>query len=148
MQLSKAIRKAYFTTLNGAVLNGLDPIPVYDTFALPEDVNYPYIIISTQTNLQNRIDRCRFWNCTILIDIVTGDIDPIGRDLSEDIAEQIENLINPSNYEDLVLEGGYEIGNTFTDSDTDLQSKNDTHYIYRKILTYNHLISKSDELFS
>lgn len=142
MQLSKAIRKAYFNALNGAIMDGVNPIPVYDSYAIPEDVKYPYILLSNQNNVQRGLKRCRFWDSDVLIDIVTGDINPIGRSKSEDIAEQIENIINPYSYVDLSLDGGYTIGNTILNSDTDLESKNDTHYVYRKLLTFNHLISK------
>lgn len=142
MQLSKAIREAYFTSLNGVIMNGLNPVPVFDSFALPENTAYPYILLSTQNNVQRGLKRCRFWDCDVLVDIVTGDINPIGRDTGEEIAEQVENIINPYSYTDLTLNGGYVIGNTILNGDTDLESKNDTHYVYRKLLTFNHLISK------
>lgn len=142
MQLSKSIRTAYYTALNGVITHNGKTLGIYDSFALPEDVNYPYIILSTQTNVQRGLKRCKMWNASILIDIVTGSTDPIGRSQSEDIAEQVDNIVNPDTFVDLTLLGGFKIGNTIRESDTHLESKNNTHYIYRKLLNYNHLISK------
>lgn len=144
MEINKAIRKAYFQALNGNVLDkDTNPIPFYDVYAIPEDVNYPYCLLSSQTATQLNIKRCKRYNTTMLIDIVTGATDPIGRAESEDIAEQIEDIVNPDTFIDLDLTAdGYQLGNTTKESDTYLTDRNDVYYIYRKLLTYNHLTVK------
>ena len=143
MELSKAIRSAYFTALDGNVLFNALPVPVFDAYALPDGIPYPYILLSSQTSNQLSIKRCKRYNSSILIDIVTGSTDPIGRSDAEDIAEQIEGIVNPDTFEDFDLSGyGYQLGNTTRESDNDLTDKNNIYYIYRKLLTYNHLIVK------
>lgn len=143
MELSKAIRTAYYTALNGQVLHNAIPVPVYDAFAVPDGIPYPYILLSSQTSNQLSIKRCKRYNSSILIDIVTGSTDPIGRSDAEDIAEQIEDIINPDTYLDIDLSAyNYQLGNTFRDGDTDLTDKNGLYYIYRKLLTYSFLIVK------
>jgi len=143
MELSKAVRSAYFTALDGNVTFNSNVVPVFDAYALPDGVPYPYILLSSQTSNQLSIKRCKRYNSSILIDIVTGSTDQIGRSDAEDIAEQIEDIINPDTYTDLDLSTyGYQLGNTFRDNDTDLSDKNNIYYIYRKLLTYNHLIVK------
>lgn len=143
MELSKAIRTAYYTALNGQITFNGNVVPVFDAYAIPNNVVYPYILLSSQTSNQLRIKRCKRYNSSILIDIVTGSTDPIGRSDSEDIAEQVEDIVNPDTYEDLDLSAyGYQLGNTFLDGDTDLTDKNNIYYVYRKLLTYSFLAVK------
>lgn len=143
MELSKAIRVGYFNALDGNVTyNGFD-VPVFDAYALPEGISYPYILLSSQTSVQGNLKRCKRYNASILIDIVTGSTDPIGRSDSEDIAEQIEDIINPDSFEDLNINlNGYDIGNTSRAGDNDLSDKNGIYYIFRKLITYDHIITK------
>lgn len=142
MELSLAIRTGYFGVLSGNVLHNNSPVPVYDVFALPEGNTYPYILISSQTSEQRNLKSSKMYNATVLIDIVTGSTDLMGRAQGEAIAEQVENLINPDDNSDIVIQG-YKIGNTWRESDTDLGSKNGSYYIYRKLMRYRHLISKN-----
>lgn len=141
MELSKAIRTAYFTALNGNIIFDSKIVPVFDAYALPDGIPYPYILLSIQTSNQLSIKRCKRYNASILIDIVTGSTDPIGRSDTEDIAEQIEDIINPDSFVDLTATD-YQIGNTIRESDNDLTDKNNIYYIYRKLLTYSFLAVK------
>ena len=59
MELSKAIRTAYFTALNGNVTYNGNDVPLFDAYAIPDGVTYPYILLSSQTSNQLRIKRCR-----------------------------------------------------------------------------------------
>lgn len=143
MDVSKAIRTAYFSALNGNITFKSSVVPVFDAYAIPDNVTYPYILLSSQTSNQLLIKRCKRYNTSILIDIVTGSTDPIGRSDSEDIAEQVENIINPDSFIDLDLSAyGYQLGNTNRSADNDLSDKNNIYYIFRKLLTYDHLIVK------
>lgn len=143
MEISKAVRTAYFTALNGNITFNSNVVPVFDAYAVPDGIPYPYILLSSQTSNQLTIKRCKRYNASILIDIVTGSTDLIGRSDAEDIAEQVEDIVNPDTFIDLDLSAyGFQLGNTTRDNDTDLTDKNNIYYIYRKLLTYNHLIVK------
>lgn len=138
MEVSKAVRTAYSTALSGI------SVPVYDVFAIPEGIAPPYVLISTQVTNQLTIKRCKRYNTSVLLDIVTRSLDPIGREDAEDIAEEIEAIINPDTFEDLDLSPyGYQLGNTIRENDTDNSLKSGQYYIYRKLVTYNHLIIKN-----
>jgi putative aminopeptidase FrvX len=79
-----------------------------------------------------------------LVDVVTGSKDPKGRGDAEDIAEQVNNIINPDTFIDLDLSAyGYQLGNTRLENDTDISSKNNNGYVFRKLLRYSHLIIKN-----
>jgi len=143
MELSKAIRTAYFTALNGSVTFNSNVVPVFDAYAVPDGVSYPYILLSSQTSIQGNLKRCKRYDASILIDIVTGSTDPIGRSDAEDISEQIEDIVNPDSFADLNLNAnGYDIGNTSRAGDNDLSDKNGIYYIFRKLITYDHIITK------
>ena len=144
MELSKAIRFGYYNALNGNVkLEGI-PVKFFDSYAIPEDEPKPYVVLSTQTSGQLDIKRCKRYNSSILIDIVTGGQNNLaGKIQSEDIAEQIENIINPNDFSDLdITSYGYQLANTTRASDTDTNLQNGHEYIYRKLITYEHLIIK------
>lgn len=143
MELSKAIRTAYYTALNGNVTFNSNSVPVFDAYAIPDGVTYPYILLSSQTSVQGNLKRCKRYSASILIDIVTGSSDPIGRSDAEDIAEQIEDIVNPDSFADLNLNvNGYDIGNTSRAGDSDLSDKNGIYYIFRKLITYDHIVTK------
>ena len=143
MELSKAIRTAYYTALDGQITFNSNVVPVFDAFAIPDGVTYPYILLSSQTSNQLRIKRCKRYNASILIDIVTGSTDPIGRSDAEDIAEQIENIVNPDTFLDPDLTAyNWQLGNTAREADNDLSDKNNIYYVFRKLLTYSFLAVK------
>src|SRR6188508_2684338 len=116
MELSKAVRTAYYNALSGNVTFNSNVVPVFDAYAIPDGISYPYILLSSQTSNQLNIKRKKRYNSSILVDIVTGSTDPIGRSDAEDIAEQIENIISPDTFIDLDLSAyGYQLGNTIRD---------------------------------
>lgn len=138
MELSKAIRTGYFQALSGI------GYPIFDAYAVPDiDVHPPYVLLSTQTSVQEGIKRCKAYDASITIDIVTESTDTIGRSLSEDISELIENIINPDTFQDIDLSPyGYSVIDTTRGNDRSIETKTDNSYIYRKLITYNHLITK------
>src|SRR5690606_36568872 len=102
MEVSKAIRFGYYDALSGNVTSNSVPVPIFDVYAVPENVSKPYILLSTQTSNQGNLKRCKRYTATILVDIVTGSAnDTAGRIQAEDISEQIEDIINPDSFEDI-----------------------------------------------
>jgi len=67
MIVSKAVRTAYYNALDGNVTHNGSPVPVFDVYALPEEVEMPYILLSTQVDIQQPIKRCKRWNASILL---------------------------------------------------------------------------------
>lgn len=138
MELSLAVRIGYFEALDGVI-----SAPVFDAFALPENTTYPYVLLSSQTSVQRNVDTCKVYDATVLVDIVTGSQDPIGREQAETIAGEIEAIVNPDDAADISIEiNGYRIANTNREQDFDTSARNGIFYIYRKLLRYRHLIHK------
>lgn len=150
MELSKAIRFGYYDALNGNITSNGNIVPIYDVYAIPEDVNKPYILLSTQTSFQRNLKRCKAYNASILIDVVTGgQNNTAGRIQAEDIAEQIEDIVNPDTFNDLDIEMyGWSIGNTSRESDTDSSLMNGHEYVYRKLIRYEHIVTKMKNIIT
>ena len=146
MELSKAIRHGYYDALNSNVYHNGNEVPIFDVFALPENISKPYILLSTQTSFQRNLKRCKMYNASILIDVVTGGQNfAIGRSQAEDIAEQIEDIINPDSFDDISIEPyGFSIGNTSRESDTDSSLMNGNEYVVRKLIRYEHIVTKTE----
>lgn len=138
MDLSKAVRLGYADVILSSI-----SCPVYDAFAIPLNVTYPYVLVSAQTSVQRNVKRCKIYDATINLDIVTGKREPFGFNEADDIAFEIESLVNPDTYTDIDLSSyGFKIGDTKFGGEARLSNKNESHYINRKVITYNHLISK------
>lgn len=114
-------------------------LKVYSSGAVPEDVKYPYILIGEIQAIQ-RINPCPMWTCYVTVDIVTGDLSPIGRKQMFDLASSIEGAINvPGTYES----NGYKIYNTYLQNSLPLEESGTFGYIYRNLRTYVHQIGQS-----
>lgn len=138
MELSLAMRTGYMTALDGII-----SAPVFDAYALPENTPYPYVLLSSQTESQREVTDGKVYNATLLVDIVTGSMDPIGRDQGEGIASEIEDIINPDNEDDIDLSAyGYVVGDTNREQGFDGYSRNGKYYIFRKLLRYRHIAHK------
>lgn len=143
MKVSTAIRIGYFGALNGNVTISGTAVPVYEDNSIPEGAKYPYIIISSQTERQIRAKRCRMYEATVLIDIVTGSLGISGRRQSEDIADQIDPIVNPITGPQIdITANGYRIGDTEQIFGENLDNKNNIYYMYRNLLRYRLLVEK------
>jgi hypothetical protein len=143
MNISTAIRIGYFQAINGNVIVDGQPVPVYDAYAIPEDAQYPYILLSTQNEVERQAKWARQYYATKLIDIVTGFLEPTGRRQSEDIADQIEPMVNPITGPQIdITANGFRIGDTERQFSENLEDRNNVYYVYRKLLRYRLLVEK------
>jgi len=136
----EALRKGYYTALNGNITVNSANVPVYDR--VPNNIGYPFIKLSTQTTTDISDKTAFMTNNTIVIDIVTGyDGNDGGKADSDDIANQVLGLIRTrsSGYIDLTADG-FNIVTTTLDSSNTIEENKDTHYIYRRVLTFRHII--------
>lgn len=133
-----AIRTGYVSALKGNI-----SAPVFDAFALPEDTTYPYVLLSSQTEVQREVANGKVYDATVLVDIVTGSQDPIGREESEVLAEEVEAIINPDSDVDIdITQYGYRIADTNREQGFDQSARNGVFYVFRKLLRYRHIVHK------
>jgi hypothetical protein len=143
MDLNQAIRTGYFRELNNSILFQGNVVRIFDSFAIPAEVEFPYIVMANISSAQVSVKRCFVFNASTQIDIMTGSISPIGREQSEIISEQIQNILIPLDFTDINLSAyGFEVGSSELIDNTDLTSTRAPYYIFRKTLRINHLINK------
>ncbi|MGA8762444.1 MAG: hypothetical protein WB562_06100 [Candidatus Sulfotelmatobacter sp.] len=133
------VRIGYFKKLNGSIISDGLPIRLYPKQA-PNDALYPYIIISTQTGVDDSTKNQQGQQVTILIDIVTGFQGAINDDIANNIADQIFTLINPKDKSFIEMPSYLKIISTNLLLDTDLQDQNGVYKIYRRLLRFGHII--------
>lgn len=135
-----ALRKAYYTKLNGQITVRGAVVPV---LAADELVSAkPYIMLTGQTG--NDISGKGAWSDdrTILVDIVTSSAEGIaGPAESEDIATQVCELIAPTDTADWPDVGpDFKMTTLQKISENDLVEGSATETVYRKLLRFRHQI--------
>jgi len=136
MDLSLALKTAYFQALSPEI-----GVSVYDAFAIPESVSYPYVIISSVDVTEDVNSGCKSWNATVTLDVVTGFGNPTGMNSAWEIGGLIEAIINPNSRASIDLSsGGYKCIQTRLSGSTAIQLRSDNYWIYRNIRSYSHLI--------
>jgi hypothetical protein len=136
MDLSKALKAGYFQALYPEI-----GVPIYDAFSIPEMAGYPYVIISSITTSEITSSNCKKFNADVTLDIVTGFTRPTGMDQAFDIAQDIEDIINPMSNADININAyGWEIGTTNLASSDSVQLRTGEYWIYRNVRTYSHIV--------
>lgn len=138
------LRKAYFQALNGVVSWNVVPLPVYDKFA-PNDAVYPYIILSTQTDVEDSVKNCQGHEATMLIDVVTGFTGEVNSAQMDNICGQIQGIINPISPR-IILGGGFQLIRTRKISDNTLESQNGVWKVLRRLLRFDHIIHEQVQI--
>ena len=134
---SLPVRRGYFTKLNGAIVFNGFPVPVYDTFAVNE-AEYPYIILSTQTAVDDSVKRCQGQEVTMLLDVVTGFIGAPDRAPIDQMCNQIYQLINPGAGNFIDVGPDLQIISTRLLSDTTMEGQNGVWKIVRRLIRFSH----------
>jgi hypothetical protein len=134
-----AILNAYKTKLASLIVGGVT-IPVYSKSAPLKNVPAKYVILSSQTRLQNQT-KCGYWYlCTINVQIVTRYPNGTG-DLSFAmvVSEEIQNRIQVTN---LTL-------NDFINVETlqlltnEVTLETETENVFQYILTFQHKLNRN-----
>jgi hypothetical protein len=131
--IKKFVRKAYWSALNSTITYKGIPVPCYDTFA-PDNAAFPYILITNQTQEDDKDNQDFNYITTITLDVVTAGIAPYGRLDADSIADSILQIVclYPENY--LTLDIG-KIVTAKLAQQTSLSSITDTNIVHREILT-------------
>lgn len=131
----KYIRKGLITSLsNEGYSNVFDKrVPTINN---PQN----YIIISTQTKVENVDTKCGSkWDCSVLFDIVTR------FDATGNLADRVQ--VNDLEEKVIVAMNNFEIDNfqildKFLESSNDLDNLNDTENVFRQLVRYRFIINQ------
>jgi hypothetical protein len=134
-----AVLNAYKSALANLIVGGVT-IPVYSKSAPLKNVPAKYVILSSQTRLQENT-KCGYWYlCTINVQIVTRYPNGNG-DLSYAmvISEEIQNLIQVTN---LTLSNFINV-NTLQLLTNEVVLETETENIFQYILTFQHKLNRT-----
>jgi hypothetical protein len=136
--IKKFVRKAYWQALNDTIVYKGANVPCYDTFA-PDNASFPYILITNQTQADDKDNQDYNYITTITLDVVTAGIAPYGRLDADSIADSILQLVclYPENY--LTMDIG-KIVTAKLVQQSSLSSITDTNIVHREILTIENWI--------
>ena len=136
--IKKFIRKAYWQALNDTIVYKGANVPCYDTFA-PDNASFPYILITNQTQSDDKDNQDYNYITTITLDVVTAGIAPYGRLDADSIADSILQVVclYPENY--LTMDIG-KIVTAKLVQQSSLSSITDTNIVHREILTIENWI--------
>ena len=134
-----AVLNAYKSALANLIVGGVT-IPVYSKSAPLKNVPAKYVILSSQTRLQEQT-KCGYWYlCTINVQIITRYPNGNG-DLSYAmvISEEIQNLIQVTN---LTLSNFINV-NTLQLLTNEVVLETETENIFQYILTFQHKLNRT-----
>lgn len=105
MNRERAIRIRIYELLNENLSFEDSPVPVWDAKLEDEDSSL-YVIIEGQSGrIIQKYPHQKTWDCNINLSIVSRQHNTVSRDLVDDVAEQIENLLYAGLYDGAVYEG-------------------------------------------
>ena len=134
-----AIRKAYFDKLTTASYS----LGIYDTIA-PDQVNPPFLIISSQTQSENSDKQSFSFDVTIQFDIVytTFKAGEVGQKTVDDYANELLGIIGvyPENYPD--AGPNFKIVTRKIGSNDALFDYVDEVYVFKRVMTFQHFVNQ------
>ena len=132
MIVEEFLQRKYFEELKAQGLN------VYSSGAIPENEDQPFVVIGELQSIQ-RLNPCESYECFVTIDVVTRSLSPIGRGIVFALASQCDVAVrNIGQYSD----GEFRLYNTYLSNSFPLEERTGTHYYFRNIRTYSHLVSR------
>ncbi|MDV3774056.1 hypothetical protein CMU14_13315 [Elizabethkingia anophelis] len=133
----KWIRKYFVDTLNNMVVNG-KTITIHD-MRIPDNKD-AYILMTTQQKSEGDPTKCDTpWDCYITLDVVTIYNNIAGsRLLADDIMEEVMKRTQN------VLVNGFTVKKQSLDFPPDISTITSTQAIFRKLVTFNLIISENE----
>ncbi|MCT4228715.1 hypothetical protein HZP39_04275 [Elizabethkingia anophelis] len=133
----KYIRQYFYNTLNGMSVSG-KTISIHD-YRVPENKD-AYILMTTQQKSEGDPTKCDTpWDCYITLDVVTIYNNIAGsRLLADDIMEEVMKRTQN------VLVNGFTVKKQSLDFPPDISIINSTQAIFRKLVTFNLIISENE----
>ena len=136
--IKKFVRKAYFEALNNTIVYKGQQVPCYDTFA-PDNATFPYILIGSQTQADDKDNQDFNYITNITLDVVTARVAPYGRLDADNIADEIlqKVCLYPENY--LVMDQGKIVTAKLVNQNS-VSLITDTEVVHRELLTIENWI--------
>lgn len=137
-----SLRTAYYNRLQGAITYGGEVVNVYDSSAVPNTANKPYILLSTyiSTELGEGSKQSYAQEVTLLIDVVTKFPNSMGgKKQCDTISNSVIELIRTRQNGYLTL-SGFQIITTLLDSNNTLEELASDGVVVRRLIRFRHKI--------
>lgn len=134
-----AIRKAYFDKLTAASYS----LGVYDTMA-PDEVEPPFLIISSQTYTENSDKTSYSFDVTIQFDIVyrTFKVGEVGQKTVDEKTNELLGIIGVAPVDYPSAAPDFKIVTRRIGSNQATFDFTDEAYIFRRIITFEHFVNQ------
>ena len=141
-EVSIAVRAAYRTALKNNITYNGGIVPVYGKI-VPDDASFPHIYFANQSS-DNASSKDEFANeHTINIEIVHRSIDGEEEWVTEEISNDVKEIIAVMDQSDYpAINGDFHFVEVTFENDTELIQRTDTHWVFRKILTFHNIIDQ------
>lgn len=148
IDVNHPIRKAYFELLDGAITYQGNPVPVGDEAKPFADTTPVYIILSSQTDVDNSTLSTWDSNHDIVLDIVFKATSRASKSVVDDIANQIFALVFPAPGQNgLPVQTGIQIQCAKKSGDRDLSLElNKSNTVLRRLITISHKIHQTNDI--
>lgn len=151
MDVSEALRRAYFTLLNPLVVDGVT-IPVFDEFVNPGmsipvlDNASVYVVLQDQQEVEGTQNFCAYrQNCNITVRVVTKYPTnmAIGKRVSEKVSNVIQSIIKPTGKTHALTNGnGYSYQRVTKDVSRSLFEEANGQTAISKVIIYNNTVNQ------
>lgn len=151
MDVSEALRRAYYSVLNPLVVDGVT-IPVFDEFVNPQ-VTIPildnasvYVVLQDQQEYEGNQNFCSYrQNCNITVRVVTKYPTnlSIGKRVSEKVSNVIQMLIKPTGKTHALVNGnGYSYQRVTKEVSRTLFEEANGQTAISKVIIYNNIVNQ------
>lgn len=141
-EVSIAVRTAYRTALKNNVLYNSVVVPVHGK-VVPDDSSFPYIYFANQSS-DNASSKDEFANEHIInVEIVHRSMNGSDEWVTEELSNQVKEILarlEQSQYP--VINSDFWFVEVTFENDNELTQRTDTHWIFRKILTFHNIIDQ------
>ena len=142
IDVQKKIRDAFFQSLDGQLTYDGSPVPIVDEKLEDSENNTMYVIMSTQTTVQDVIFSHFDHETTMLLDIVHKTQDFVTKDGIDEVAQQIFDILLPTvTTNGLTAQSGVQITNLQIESDQYFPMQlSATGSVMRRLIRFRQLI--------
>ena len=135
------IREAYYTALNGQLTYDASPVPVVDDKLEDDQNDTLYVVMSTQTAVDDSPFGKFDHETTMLLDIVYCPQDTVSKDVVDNVAQQIFNIILPTPETHGLTATGVQITNVTVENDSYLSFVlSNSRSVMRRLIRFKQLI--------
>lgn len=137
------LRRAYKERLFKNITIGFDELEVKIYDRVPDNVEFPYIVLSSMDSIDTGTKSSFEWLTAILVDVVTG-YEGLegGKHLADELSNRVIELIIPERAIGLVEMVNYNCISTTVDNIETLETQTDTNYIVRNLIRFNNIITQ------